>query len=680
MVAAACTTSVQQPDLSSDPPPSIATSTPATPSTSLPARSTAPEAPEHVSYAGTLAAPEFPDGLDWLNTDRPLALAELRGKVVMLDFWTYGCINCIHIIPDLERLEQEYPNELVVIGVHSAKFDTERNTENIRQVVLRYGLEHPVVNDGDFAVWESYGARAWPTVFVIDPAGNVSGYHAGENVYEVVEPVIASLVAEFEDEGVLDRTPLDLRLESEGLPETVLSFPGKVTVDGDRLFIADTNHHRIVRATLSGDVQAVYGSGAEDYADGPAGAAAFDEPQGMAVGPTGDVLYVADTGNHSIRAIDLVSGEVTTAAGTGQQGTYPPTGGDAAATGLHSPWDLELNGDSLFVAMAGTHQIWEFDLTTDSIAPYVGSGAEGTENSTLATSTLAQPSSLSLDGGGRLYFADSESSSVRWADIAGSEGVHTLAGTDQGLFEFGDQDGVGTEALLQHPLGVVADGAVVWVADTYNSKLKKIDAQNGTVATFAGADAGWRDGPDPLFYEPGGIDLADGVLYVADTNNHSIRTVDTATGEAATIVFRGIEEFLPDADQDTYRGTILDLEPAVVAAGRGTLTLQVEIPDGYKVNPDAPSRFEWSADSPSVTFDPAGLGVQVNPAFPLQFTADFSSGAAAITGDLSIVYCDADTQAICLIEQVRVNLPVRVAAEGATRDITVTHRIVLPDL
>ena len=630
---------------------------------------------ESRSYAGTVAAPEFPTGLDWINTESPLALSQLRGKVVVLDFWTYGCINCIHIIPDLERLEEKYAEELLVIGVHSAKFDNERSTENIREVVVRYDLEHPVVNDVDFDIWRAFGAQAWPTVFVIDPAGNVSGYHAGEGVFELLDPVIASLVDEFDSD--IDRTPLDLRLERDVRPATVLSYPGKVEVVGEEMFIADTNRHRIVRASLDGEVRAVYGGGVEGFVDGDATSVRFHEPQGMAMSPDGTTLYVADTGNHAIRAIDLNSNVISTVAGTGEQGTWPPAGGDAALTPLHSPWDLEIDGSVLYIAMAGTHQIWEFDLAGGTVAPLVGSGAEGTDNDTLATSSLAQPSGLALADDGRLYFADSESSSIRWADVTGDAGVGTLAGTDEGLFEFGDVDGTGTEARLQHPLGVVIDGSNAWIADTYNSKIKRIDLSTGAVETFAGIEPGWADGTDARFYEPGGLDLADGLLYIADTNNHAIRVLDLATREADTVVLSGIEAFLPDADDANYRGLEVDHDPVEVAPGSGRVVLNVALPDGYKVNPEAPSSFEWTSDGGGITVE--GAGVIVEPRFPLVFDAVVEPGASELVGDLSIVYCDAASESICLFEQVRVNVPLEVVDGGPT-EVVVRHDIVLPDL
>ncbi len=203
-------------------------------------------------YAGRVPAPAFPEGLDWINVPGPLTWEDLRGKVVLLDFWTYGCINCMHIIPDLRRLEAEFADELVVIGVHSAKFENEGDTENIRQIVQRYEVEHPVVNDRDFVIWQQWGIRAWPTVMVIDPLGRVFGYHSGEGVYAVVQPIIAGMVAQFDAQGQIDRTPIELTPETGARPESLLAFPGKVLADaaGGRLFIADSNHHRIVVADL----------------------------------------------------------------------------------------------------------------------------------------------------------------------------------------------------------------------------------------------------------------------------------------------------------------------------------------------------------------------------------------------------------------------------------------------
>ncbi len=292
-------------------------------------------------------APEFPEGLTWLNTDRPLTMEELRGKVVVLDFWTYGCINCIHIIPDLKALEEEFGDTLVVIGVHSAKFDNEGNTDNIREIILRYELEHPVVNDADFEVWQTWGAQAWPTLVLIDPLGRVVGSHAGEGVYDVFRPAIAAVAAESMEK--LDLEPLQFASELESSPETLLRYPGKVLADQGHLFVADTNHHRVVMADLDGVVLDVFGAGQPGFEDGPEGT--FNGPQGWRSSADSATLFVADTSNHAIRSVDIATGTITTVAGTGEQGFYPPRGGSGLDTALYSPWDVDIDGDRLIIAI-----------------------------------------------------------------------------------------------------------------------------------------------------------------------------------------------------------------------------------------------------------------------------------------------------------------------------------------
>ncbi len=539
------------------------------------------------SVPGSIAAPDFPSGLDWLNVAEPLSLDALRGKVVLLDFWTYGCINCIHIIPDLKRLEAEYPDELVVIGVHSAKFTNEAQTENIREVIQRYDLEHAVVNDADFEIWDSYQARAWPTIVLIDPAGNVVGTHAGEGVYEVVAPVLANVVAEFSARGELNSEPVALRLEKDRTADTVLSYPGKVLADpaSDLLYIADTEHHRIIATTDAGEVVAVYGSGSAGFIDGTASQASFFSPQGLAL--IGETLYVADTANHAVRSIDLATGTVGTLAGTGDQG-WPPVGGASADVSLASPWALASDGQLLYVANAGTHQIWVIDLGSMTARPLVGNTRESTANGPLADAELAQPSGLAIRDG-ILYFADSESSSIRSADVGSANGVTALvAGADAGLFDFGDVDGVGNMARFQHPLGVAFYGDLLLVADTYNSKIKSINPTTREAVTLYGGEQGWEDGGTPRFHEPGGLSVEGDVAWVADTNNHVIRRIDLTTGETSTLVLTGLDAFT-GAGEATYNGPVVTLPAVEAAAGPAELILDVTLPAGYKVNEDASS-------------------------------------------------------------------------------------------
>ena len=671
----ACTDSPAAVD---DPPAALTTGVPASSPATSPEGDAGPDSTVR-SFAGSQPAVDFPAGLDWLNTGGELSLPSLRGKAVLLDFWTYGCINCIHILPDLERLEEEFADELVVIGVHSAKFPNEGQTENIRQIILRYGIEHPVVNDRDFAVWNQWRIGAWPTVVLIDPAGNIVGTHAGEGVYDVVAPVVASLISEFDARGQVDRSPLDVALEAAERPRTVLSFPGKVLADptGTRLVIADSGHHRVVVADPgTGEVLEVVGSGEQGFRDGPSGAAQFDSPQGLAFDPQGDAVFVADTNNHAIRRIDLASGDVTTVAGTGAKG-WPPRAGPALETDLNSPWHVVAGNGRLYIAMAGTHQVWSLDLDDDHVGPLVGNGRESTKNGPLADAELAQPSGLALTADGTLYIADAESSSIRSAQVTSDTGITaTVAGSDRGLFEFGAQDGIGTEARFQHPLGVAVDtlsGELV-VADTYNSRLRRIDVETGTVTTWLGSEAGWADGTDPRFNEPGGLSIAADAVFVADTNNHVIRRVDLATGETSTLVLRGIERFQPvSASVDNV--TVIELDQVATGPGPGTFVLDVRLPAEHKLNEDAPSVADWTASTASVGFPSGDEQDLTGAALPAEFAADFTTGAATVTADVTLIYCRDGAESLCFIEQVRFVVPVEVAADGPSPRLVLAHTV-----
>ena len=321
-------------------------------------------------------APDLTPAGDWFNVPAPLTLAALRGKVVLLDFWTYGCINCMHILPGLRRLEEKYRDELVVIGVHSAKFANERKSENIRRILVRYDIDHPVVSDADFTIWRAYGARAWPTLVLIDPEGYVVATASGEGHLEQLDRAIAAVIQVFDERQLLDRRPIAQSPERERLKTSALAFPGKVLADetGSRLFIADSNHHRVLVASMTGTILDVAGSGAAGWVDGGFDNATFYRPQGLAL--EGDMLYVADTENHVVRSLDLKARRVTTVAGTGRMGAWPdyalrassrsrlndlsarPNGRSMRETPLNSPWDLVVREQLLFVAMAGTHQIW----------------------------------------------------------------------------------------------------------------------------------------------------------------------------------------------------------------------------------------------------------------------------------------------------------------------------------
>jgi thiol-disulfide isomerase/thioredoxin len=500
------------------------------------------EPPPDPSHAGRVLAPELEGGTGWLNTAGPVRLKDLRGKIVLIDFWTYCCINCIHTLPDLARLEKKYANQLVVVGVHSAKFENEKESENIRKAILRYEISHPVVNDSNQKIWQTYGVSSWPTLVLIDPEGYVVGGDSGEGHYAVLDKVIGNLVEKYRKKKLLDEKPRRFelaRFQEKG--DSPLFFPGKILADAasDRLFIADSTHHRIVITNLEGKKIAIAGTGVSGSADGPFDKASFNDPQGMAL--AGDLLYVADRKNNLIRALDLKAQTVKRIAGTGHQGQDRRDGGLALRVGLNSPWDLYLKGKTLFIAMAGHHQIWALDLARDRLTRYAGSGRENIADGPLALCNFAQPSGLTSDGT-TLFVADSEVSGIRAVPLNGEGEVKTIVG--EGLFDFGDVDGVGDRVRLQHALGVVYHDGKLFVADTYNSKIKVIDPEKRTCTTYLGGERdGWLAGP--LFNEPAGLSIANDKLYVADTNAHRIRVVDLKTKAVTTLALSGVEAPAP---------------------------------------------------------------------------------------------------------------------------------------
>ena len=482
-----------------------------------------------------IRAPELSGAIAWLNVPAPLSLKALRGKVVLLDFWTYGCINCIHILPDLKKLEARFPNELVVIGVHAAKFENEKATENIRRIVQRYEITHPVANDAEFRIWRAYTVRAWPSRVIIDPAGYVVGAASGEGNYEGFEQAIEAVIRVFDERGEIDRTPLPMKIEAEGVADSRLKFPGKVLATDDRLFISDANHHQIVVATHEGREIERIGAGRTGHADGAFDQAEFRKPQGLAM--VDGRLWVADTENHRLRSIDFESRRVSTEAGTGEQCAWKEEGGKGSSVALNSPWDLAARESILYIAMAGAHQIWMMDMASGILWRYAGSGHEARIDGTIDDAAFAQPSGLAV-GSTQMFVADAESNIIRAISLPPVNSVRTLAGGD--LFEFGDVDGTGDAVRLQHPLGVAIlhDGRVA-IADTYNHKIKTLDPETGRVKTLAGTGKpGQVDGPGrkAKFYEPGGLCVSGHRIFVADTNNHCIRVVDAATGTTSTVL------------------------------------------------------------------------------------------------------------------------------------------------
>jgi len=628
-----------------------------------------------VVYAGKVNAPDFPENLEWLNTDHPISMKDLRGKAVLLDFWTFCCINCMHVIPDLQKLEAKYPNELVVIGVHSAKFTTEQGTENIREAILRYGLEHPVVNDRDFEVWNSYAVNAWPTFIIIDPEGKVVGKHSGEGIFSLFDQVITGIIKEFDPKGKIDRTPLRFALEKSKAPDSFLSYPGKVAVDQTQklLFITDSNHHRVLVVSIpDGAVVEIIGQGGVGLKDGSFEEAQFNRPQGIVV--DGQTAYVADTENHAVRKIDLVAKTVTTLAGNGTQAPQFNITGTGKAVQLNSPWDLLVQNGKLYIAMAGPHQIWTLDLKTLEARPYAGSGREDIVDGPLRDAAFAQPSGITTDGS-TLYVADSEVSGVRAVPLQASGDVETIVG--KGLFDFGDVDGTGKEVRLQHPIGILYHDGALYVADTYNNKIKKINLRTRKAETFLGTGkTGMEDGNAlrSSFNEPNDLVFAGGKFYITDTNNHLIRIYDPASRQVGTLQFKNVGKLMTAAKKKgEFRGELVRIPEQEIGVGDGMIDVTVKIPEGYKLNAEAPFYVGYgSADSGVVRLISKVHEQNIqNPKFPVSIPATFGTGKTDVDIDLVVYYCAEGKESLCLIKQFRVSVPVQVVQANGTKNVRV---------
>ena len=473
----------------------------------------------------TLAKPhpkaiEFDSKLPWLNVSRPLTMKDLKGKVVILDFWTYGCINCIHVLEDFRKLKKKYGDKIAIIGIHTPKFDNEKNLETLRRIVVRYGIEHPVVNDIDSIMARQYGMRAWPTQFLIEPKGKILGRVVGEGNYDLFVENIDKLLKE--QVADLSTHKLPITLEKKSFAKSMLAAPGKIAVSPDQEMIAisDTLHHRIIITNKQGKVIKYIGGKESGYKNGSAKQARFLTPQGLIFSSNG--LYVADTGNHTIRYIDLKTGNVKTVAGNGKNEMHIGKDYKATSIGLRSPWALALQGSQLYIAMAGIHQIWKFDIKEKTIGRWAGSGDESIDDGNLNQAGFSQPSGLSIINN-KLYVADSEDSAVRVIDLKEKQ-VKTLVGS--GLFDFGDKDGSFKKARLQHVLGVATkDPNFIYITDTYNHKLKLLNLKTKTISTVAGTGKpgkGAGKATKSALNEPGGLVFLGDNILISDTNNNRI--------------------------------------------------------------------------------------------------------------------------------------------------------------
>ena len=609
-------------------------------------------------------APDFTGATAWLNTDRPLSIRELRGQVVILDFWTYCCVNCMHVLPILRDLEERHAQDpLVVIGVHSAKFDGEKDEGRVLAAMRRYGVSHPVVVDSEMRIWSAYAVRSWPTLIVIRPDGTLAAVAPGEPDPAMLESFVQKELDDARAAGTLQpKLPLPHAKEPA---EGALLYPGKVACGDGRIFVADSGHHRVLVLDESGKVLDVIGSGLRGLREGAFGECALDDPQGLAFAQGS--LFIADARTHTVLRADLGKRALSRVAGTGELGRAPLSGRTPAlTTALRSPWDLVVHGDGLLLAMAGSHQL---AVVRDGfVEPLAGDGREAQLDGPFGQSALAQPSGLSLQGE-TLYVADSESSGVRALNLRTRE-LSSLCG-GPGLFDFGDKLGAIETGMLQHPLAVVVSPGGLVVADTYNDKLKRFSPDGKRLDAF---------GPGDLAQPAGLCVMPSGEFLVADTNHHRIMRLSGDGRSATELAIAGaprpqrgvaLQAAVPAKASVAGWFTALVEGSAGLGTGAGRIQLALTAPQGFELSQGTP----WSVSievtrrsdllqvTPEVSKGEAqGGGRQL---VVLQANASHSFDLESeIIVNVRAVACDARDHSACWPVQNSFRLPLKLLAHG----------------
>jgi thiol-disulfide isomerase/thioredoxin len=576
-----------------------------------------------------------------LNTGgATLSLTELRGRIVILDFWTSCCINCLHVLDELRPLEERFGDALVVIGVHSPKFEHERDAATVAAAVERYGVTHPVLDDPQLRMWDEYAAKAWPTLVVVDPEGYVVATMAGEGHVAALTRLVEDLIDTHAANGTLRRGQGPYVAPDEA--DTPLRFPAKaVLAPSGCLFVTDSARHSVVELDpSSANIIRRIGSGRRGRTDGTAEKAEFNEPAGLCLLPAevaevvGYQLVVADTVNHLLRGVDLKSGTVTTVAGSGDQWRRAPDTQQCLEVDLSSPWDIAWYDGRVVIAMAGIHQLWWFDPIGHRAGVYAGTTVEALRDGELDQVFMAQPSGLSTSPDATtLWIADAETSALRYVRDGR---MGTAVG--QGLFDFGHMDGPAAQALLQHPLGVCAltDGTVM-VADTYNGALRRYDPATDQVSTVV------TDLAEPSDV----VELGDAEVMVVESAAHRLTRVKTSFGSTH------------DPRRHQIQRTVTAVQP-----GEVSLEVVFTPAPGQKLDTSlGPSTWlEVSASPPELLREGSGAGTELTRR--LRFDAAVEGGVLQIVARAASCDIDAEHPA-CHLTRQDWGMPVRLDPQGA---------------
>lgn len=530
----------------------------------------------------------------WLNSSRQIESSDLKNRVILLDFWTYACVNCLHMVPEIKKLETEFGNRLTVIGVHSGKFNNEKNDESIKKAIIKNDISHLVVNDSEFKIWNGFKVSSWPSFVLIDAKGHVVKKYDGEISAENLRKDIKKLIKKYKYRLNSERLPIIL--EKNRVADYILKFPGEIIAVQNfsykninkinALIISNTGKNKILVTNLNGNILLEIGSGEIGFDDGDLDSSSFNSPRGLLF--KDNILYVADTSNHAIRKINFTDGKVSTLIGSGKRGEVVKLSDRIDEISLSSPFDLAFFPDknNIVISNSGTHQLLKYNIPSNTIIPFAGNGSKGLVNGHYPDNSLAQPSGLSSYGS-QLYFVDAESSSLR--SISKNGLVKTLIG--HGLSEFGHRGGKKDKALMQHPVGVIAFDKEIYISDTHNHAIRRYNIKTGELSTYSGGERGdgVSSGKRTEYDEPEAITYFADRFYIVDTNNNRVMELAKNNGNAKILNIMPRQK-LP-ADYLLEYLPNLEKLPSKAVRNIGQVKLIFNLKKGWKINDEAPSFF-----------------------------------------------------------------------------------------